>query len=69
IILGGGVMHQRHLFPRVRSRVQDLLNGYLQNDSILRNIDAYIVPPGLGDDAGVVGALALAREAAGERAA
>lgn len=69
IILGGGVMHQRHLFPRVRSRVQHLLNGYLQNDSILKNIDAYIVPPGLGDDAGVVGALALAREAAGKSAA
>lgn len=65
LILGGGVMHQSHLFPRVRRRVQDLLNGYLQCPQILDDMDTYIVPPGLGDDSGVVGALALAREAAG----
>jgi fructokinase len=67
LILGGGVMHQSHLFPRIRRRVQEVLNGYLQCPEILEAVDAYIVPPGLGDDAGVVGALALAREAAGSR--
>lgn len=65
LILGGGVMHQSHLFPRIRRRVQDMLNGYLQCREILDDIAAYVVPPGLGDDAGVVGALALARETAG----
>lgn len=63
IVLGGGVMHQRHLFPRIRRTVQDLLGGYVQRPEILDAIDAYIVPPGLGDRAGVLGALALAREA------
>ena len=62
IILGGGVMQQQHLFPMVRSRVKDSLNGYVQSPAILENIDTYIVPPGLGNRAGVLGALALAQE-------
>lgn len=63
IIMGGGVMHQEHLFPMLRGRVQELLNGYIQMPSILEEIDNYIVPPGLGDRAGVAGALALAQAA------
>ena len=60
IILGGGVMHQRHLFPLIRERVKNTLNNYIQKSSILDDIDAYIVPPGLEDTAGVLGAIALA---------
>jgi fructokinase len=52
IILGGGVMRQAHLFPRIRSQVLALLNGYIQAPEI--------VPPLLGGDAGVLGAIALA---------
>lgn len=63
IILGGGVMHQAHLFPMIRRRVQELLNGYVQSPAILERIDDFIVPPGLGDEAGVLGALALALSA------
>ena len=63
IILGGGVMKQRHLFPLVRQRVQALLNGYIQAPAIIEQIDEYIVPPALGDRAGVLGALALAQAA------
>ena len=66
IILGGGVMHQHHLFPRIRQRVQNLLADYLQSPEIVNHPETFIVPPGLGDDAGVVGALALARHAAGQ---
>lgn len=62
IILGGGVMQQQHLFPMIRSKVKDSLNGYVQSPAILENIDTYIVPPGLGNRAGVLGALALAQE-------
>ena len=65
IILGGGVMKQAHLFPLVRSRVQTLLNGYVQDPSILEEIDGYIVPPALGSQAGILGAIALAELAAG----
>lgn len=62
IILGGGVMQQAHLFPRIRSKAAALLNGYVQAEEILRRLDEYIVPPGLGDRAGVLGALALAEQ-------
>jgi fructokinase len=65
IIMGGGVMEQRQLFPLVRGRVRELLNGYLQVLAILDQIDEYIVPPGLGNRAGVLGAIALAQQAAG----
>lgn len=59
VILGGGVMQQKQLFPLIRGEVGKLLNRYvnrLAGDGVL---DDYIVPPGLGDDAGLSGALAL----------
>lgn len=62
IILGGGVMQQDHLFPRIRERVCELLNGYIRSPAILEHVDSYIVPPVLGSRAGVLGAIALARE-------
>ena len=64
IILGGGVMSQALLFPMVRNRVINLLNGYLKSDTILKNVDQFIVPPGLGNRAGVMGAIALGELAA-----
>ncbi len=63
IVLGGGVMHQMHLFPKIRRRTQELLNGYVANDTILHDIDNYIVAPGLGDNAGAAGSLLLALDA------
>ena len=62
VILGGGVMHQGQLFPLIREQVGRLLNGYIQLPTILERIDEYIVPPALGDRAGVLGAIALARD-------
>lgn len=62
IILGGGVMEQMQLFPLVRHKVIAYLNGYIQSPSILSNIDGYIVPPGLGNRAGVLGAFAQAQQ-------
>jgi fructokinase len=64
VILGGGVMRQTVLFPRIRTEVIDLLNGYVQAAPILEAVDAYIVPPALGEHAGILGALALAAGAA-----
>jgi fructokinase len=58
-------MQQKHLFPLVHREVQRLLNGYVQSPAILDEIDTYIVPPGLGNQAGVLGAMALAQMAAG----
>jgi fructokinase len=44
--------------------VQELLNNYLPVPAILDHIDDYIVPPGLGVRAGVLGAMALAERTA-----
>jgi fructokinase len=60
IIMGGGVMEQPQLFPLIRRKTQELLNGYVQSPEILERIGQYIVPPSLGNRAGVLGAIALA---------
>lgn len=62
VVLGGGVMHQRQLFPRIREVVQSRLKGYIRRAEITRDIARYIVPPALGDRAGVLGSLALAAD-------
>ena len=59
IILWGGIMHQEKLFGMVRKEVQRLLNGYVTHKMILENIDEYIVPPALGEDPGIMGAIKL----------
>ncbi|TBL71607.1 ROK family protein [Paenibacillus thalictri] len=63
IIVGGGVSKQLHLFPMIRSRLTELLNGYVVHPKIQEQLDTYIVPPGLGDNAGLTGALILAKQA------
>lgn len=60
IILGGGVMKQEHLFPLIRATFKDLLNDYLTTP----DLEAYIVSPGLVDNAGITGSLLLAAEKA-----
>ncbi|MEO5888399.1 MAG: ROK family protein [Anaerolineales bacterium] len=65
IILGGGVMQREFLVPKIRHRVRELLNGYVASKSILENIDNYIVPPGLGNQSGSLGAIALAMSLGG----
>jgi len=59
IVLGGGVMNQAHLLPLVRRSVQHLLNGYISVPEITKHVDQYIVPAGLGSNAGLLGAMAL----------
>lgn len=66
IVIGGGVMQSGALFERVRAEVQRRLNGYVQSPAILKYIDQYIVPPGLGGYSGVLGAIALAALALGD---
>ncbi len=76
IVLGGGVMHVTGLVDRVRRQVLARMNGYFppswdhdrgkkavasaSDDAMKR----YIVPPVLGDNAGLTGAVALAMDAA-----
>jgi fructokinase len=53
VILGGGVMKERTLLPLVRARALELLAGYVAGPDV--------VLPALGDRAGVLGAIELAR--------
>jgi fructokinase len=64
IILGGGVMKQPLLLGLVRARVRELLAGYVAAPELNEEIDTYVVAPALGDHAGVLGAIELARRAA-----
>ena len=61
IILGGGIMQRPILFPKIQRKVLEILNGYVQSSNLMKNIATYIVPPGLGNQSGVLGALALAQ--------
>ncbi|MCL4561220.1 MAG: ROK family protein [Chloroflexi bacterium] len=60
VILGGGVMENRFLFPMVRQEVHNLVNGYIQTPLLTAHREDFIVPPGLGNRSGVLGALVLA---------
>ena len=61
IIIGGGVMKHPGLMAAVRREVDRSLGGYIRSEAITKDIDHYIVPPALGDLAGVIGALELAK--------
>ena len=56
-------MQRAFLFPLIRRKVLEELNGYVQASTLLNCIDDYIVPPGLGNQSGVLGALAMAQAA------
>jgi fructokinase len=60
VILGGGIMKMPGLLQSVQVKVQALLNHYVYSPAIEGKITEYIVAPGLGDMAGVLGAIALA---------
>lgn len=60
IVLGGGVMATPGLVDRVRAEAARLGAGYFGT----HDYAALVVPPGLGERAGLLGALALAQRAA-----
>jgi fructokinase len=65
IILGGGVMNAPPLLSLVRDRVRTLAGDYFDTPALHDGIIDYVVRPALGDRAGVIGALELARVRAG----
>lgn len=68
IILGGGVMKQRQLFPLVRAEVARRINGYLAAAE-LEHLETYIVPESLKGEQGILGCLRLgAMELKGQQA-
>lgn len=64
IVLGGGVMQKNFLFERIRRKVLEVLNNYLNHSMLTEHIQEYIVPPALGYRSGVLGGIALAMEIA-----
>ncbi|MEI9952876.1 MAG: ROK family protein [Pseudomonadota bacterium] len=65
LILGGGVMQVAALFPLVRQHLTRSLAGYVQADPLNEEgMDQYVVPPLLGTESGIAGAIALAERAA-----
>jgi fructokinase len=59
IILGGGVMHQKQLFPLIREAFARQNAGYI-NTKEIDELDSFIVPASLNDDQGIMGAIKLA---------
>lgn len=59
IILGGGVMKQKQVFTSLNRYLKGFLNEYVS----MPELTDYIVSPGLGDNAGITGALMLAYQA------
>jgi len=63
ILLGGGVMRQEWLFEMIREELARLLNGYVRAKELTENLDRYVIPPKLGNQSGIIGALVLAEQA------
>jgi fructokinase len=61
IIMGGGVMKHTALFPTIRKKIKQILNNYVSSPIITEKMDDYIVPPSLGTQSGVLGAIALVK--------
>lgn len=64
IVLGGGVMQHARLFELIRARTRHWLGGYIARHAVEDGIGDYIVPPGLDERSGILGALRLAVNAA-----
>jgi fructokinase len=62
VVLGGGVMERAPLLGLVRTRLRELVGGYLEAPLLGADIDRFLVRPELGDDAGVLGAIVLAQQ-------
>jgi fructokinase len=68
VIIGGSVrkggrLGSARFFQMIREKVQLVLHGYIVSPALHEEIGSFIVPPLLGDDAGVCGAIALAQQA------
>ena len=63
LIFGGGVMKAPGLIEALRRTTEAKLAGYIKAPQLDPGLERYIVAPGLGDQAGITGAIALGRRA------
>lgn len=66
LIFGGGVLKTPGLIESLRIQTEARLAGYLVHPRLDPGLTSYIVTPGLGDDAGITGAIALGQRASRE---
>ena len=65
LVFGGGVMKTPRLVEALRRATEANLAGYIKAPQLDPGLVRYIVTPGLGDEAGITGAIALGRSALG----
>lgn len=65
LIFGGGVMKAPGLIEALRRATEAKLASYIKAPQLDPGLERYIVGPGLGDQAGITGAIALGRRALG----
>jgi fructokinase len=63
LIFGGGVSKAPGLLAALRRITEERLAGYVEHPALDPGLERYIVAPGLGDDAGIRGAIELGRRA------
>jgi fructokinase len=63
LIFGGGVMKAPGLIESLRRQTEARLAGYVRHPRLDPGLHEYIAAPGLGDDAGITGAIELGRRA------
>ena len=63
LVFGGGVMKTPGLIEALRLATERRLGGYVQAPQLDPGLESYIVTPGLGDEAGITGAILLGKRA------
>lgn len=64
IVIGGGIMNRGSLFPRVRAKLLEILNEYIQHEKLTpERVHELVVAPKHGAKAGIIGAAYLAKKA------
>jgi fructokinase len=63
LVFGGGVMKTPGLIEALRRATAARLGGYIKAPQLDPGLESYIVAPGLGDAAGLTGAIELGRQA------
>ena len=61
LIFGGGVSKAPGLIPALRRLTEKRLAGFVDHPALDPGLEHYLVPPALGDDAGIRGAIELGR--------
>lgn len=63
LVFGGGVMKTPGLIEALRAETERRLGGYVKAPQLDPGLERYIVSPGLGDEAGITGAILLGKQA------